>query len=175
MVNRRFLLLSLWVIPLLCGCRAYNMGNQCLFSQDIQTVGVSIAKNHTWRRGYGERLTEAVVREIENRSPYKVVPADRADTVLSIEIVGENKTVTFEDDWADPRELSLGITIKAQWVDRRTQQIRQSQDLNVENLALEISSTSTLIAEAGQSNATSSQKLIEKIAQQIVGMMERPW
>lgn len=157
------------------GCAAYHMGNQTLFSSDVRTVGVSIVGNQTWRRKYGERLTETLIREIENRTPYKVVPASRADTVLKIDIVSENKHVTFENDWADPRELALGMVVKAQWVDRRTQELRQSQDVNLENMALDISVTTPLIAEAGQSNATSSQILMEKLARHIVGMMEVAW
>jgi len=41
--------------------------------------------------------------------------------------------------------------------------------------ALKISATTPLITEFGQSNATSSQILMQKIAQHIVGMMENPW
>ncbi|MDO4571101.1 MAG: LPS assembly lipoprotein LptE [Planctomycetia bacterium] len=160
---------------LFLGCRAYHIGNQGLFSSQVRTVGVSIVGNETWRRGYGERLTEALVREIENRTPYKVVPASRADTELRISIVGEDKSVTFQNDWADPRELSLGMTIKADWLDRRTMELRQSQEIDLDSEALCISVSTPLIAEAGQSNATSSQILMERLARHIVGMMETAW
>ncbi len=157
------------------GCSSYQLGNQGLFPADIRTVGVDMAGNETWRRGYGERLTEALVREIERRTPYKVVPSSRADTVLKVNIVGENKNVTFQNDWADPRELALGMTIEAQWIDRRTQDVRQSQHIDMEQEALKVSATASLITEFGQSNATSSQILMQKIARHIVGMMENPW
>lgn len=173
---KRFLSwLAVSLLLVLEGCSAYHLGNQQLFPADIHTVGVSIVGNETWRRGYGERLTEALVREIEQRTPYKVVEASRAETVLKVTIVGENKTVTFQDDWADPRELTVGMTIKAEWTDRRTDTVRQSQSIDVEQEALRISSTSSLITEVGQSNATTSQTLMQNLARHIVGMMENPW
>jgi len=173
----RTLLLPLLVLAVLLfgGCGTYQLGNQGLFPSDIRTVGVGIAGNETCRRGYGERLTEVLVREIEQRTPYKVVPSSRADTVLKVNIIGENKSVTFQNDWADPRELALGMTIEAQWIDRRTQNLRQSQHIDMAQEALKISATTPLITEFGQSNATSSQILMQKIAQHIVGMMENPW
>ncbi len=157
------------------GCSAYHIGNQQLFPMDIRTVGVSIVGNDTWRHGYGERLTEVLVREIESRTPYKVVEASRADTVLEVNIVGESKSVTFQNDWADPRELALGMSVKARWIDRRTQEVRQSQEIDMEQEALLISATTPLITEVGQSNLTQSQVLMQNLGRHIVGMMEQPW
>lgn len=169
------LLLLVGFLLLLSGCAAYHIGNQGLFPSDVRTVGVSIVGNETWRRGYGERLTEAIVREIENRTPYKVVEASRADTVLEVTITGENKTVTFQNDWADPREISLGMTLRASWTDRRTAEVRQSQDINMEQAALNLSAATPLVTEVGQSNTTSSQALMENLARSIVGLMENKW
>ncbi len=169
------LLLLVGFLLLLSGCAAYHIGNQGLFPSDVRTVGVSIVGNETWRRGYGERLTEAIVREIENRTPYKVVEASRADTVLEVTITGENKTVTFQNDWADPREISLGMTLRASWTDRRTAEVRQSQDINMEQAALNLSAATPLVTEVGQSNTTSSQTLMENLARSIVGLMENKW
>ena len=168
---------TLLFLGLLCagGCASYHFGNQGLFSSQVQTVGVSICGNETWRRGYGERLTEALVREIENRSPYKVVPASRADTVLMVKIVSERKNVTFQNNWMDPREMTMDIVIEAQWIDRRTRELRQSQNINLESLMVQMSAGSLMVAEAGQSNATTSQKILCTLAQQIVGMMEVAW
>lgn len=163
------------VLAIVSGCSTYNIGNQQLFPMDIRTVGVSIVGNDTWRRGYGERLTEVLVREIESRTPYKVVEASRADSVLEVRIVGENKSVTFQNDWADPRELALGMSVEAKWIDRRTQEVRQSQEIDMQREALLISTTTPLITEVGQSNLTQSQVLMQNLGRHIVGMMEQPW
>ncbi|MDO4550524.1 MAG: LptE family protein [Planctomycetia bacterium] len=169
---RSFLILALLISG---GCATYHVGNGNLFSSQVQSVGVSICGNETWRRGYGERLTEALVREINTRTPYKVVPASRADTVLEVKIVSERKNVTFQNKWADPRELTMDVIVEAQWVDRRTNELRQSQNINLESLAVQVSGTSQMITEAGQSNATTSQKIMETLAKQIIGMMEMAW
>lgn len=176
-MQRRFLILTAVCCTLLAlsGCRAYNLGNQGLFPTDIRTVGVSIVANETWRHGYGERLTEALVREIETRTPFKVVPESRADTILKVSIVDENKNVTFQNDWLDPRELLFSMTVQAQWIDRRTMEVRQSQNIDMRQDALAISSSTPLVTEVGQSNATASQAVIQNLAQHIVGMMESPW
>ena len=176
-MRMRFLILTAvsCLLLALTGCQAYNLGNQGLFPTDIRTVGVSIAANETWRHGYGERLTEALVREIETRTPFKVVPESRADTILKVTIVDENKNVTFQNDWLDPRELLFNMTVRVQWIDRRTMEERGAQNFNMREDALTISASAPLVTEVGQSNATTSQTVIQNLAQNIVGMMENPW
>ena len=51
------------------GCTGYQYGNQNLFRPDIRTVHVPIVHSESFRRGLGERLTEAIVKEIELRPP----------------------------------------------------------------------------------------------------------
>lgn len=173
----RFLILTAFccMLSALCGCRAYNLGNQGLFPTDVRTVGVSIVANETWRHGYGERLTEALVREIETRTPYKVVPESRADMLLKVTITDENKNVTFQNDWLDPRELLFNMTVNVQWIDRKTMEERKAQNIDLRQDSLAISSSAPLVTEVGQSNATASQTVIQNLAQSIVGMMENPW
>lgn len=169
---KRYLLL-LMVLFLITGCASYHMGNQSLFSPGVETVGISIAGNDTFRRNLGERLTEALVREIENRTPYKVVPESRADTILNVRVVADEKSVTFLNDYADPREMVIGMSVQAQWIDRRTHSLRQSQ--NIDTHALTISTNTPFIAESGQSVATQQQRVLENLAERIVGMMEIAW
>lgn len=165
------------LVSLACGqgCAAYHIGNHGLFSSQVQTVGISICQNETWRRGYGEQLAYALKREIENRTPYMVVPASRADTVLEIKIVSERKNVTFQNEWADPRELAMDMVVQARWLDRRTQELRQSQNIDLDSTPMQISAGANMVAEAGQSNATTTQKMMETLAQRVVGMMETTW
>src|SRR5262245_24704325 len=56
----------------------------------IRTVRVPIFKNETYRQGLEFKLTDAVIREIEAKTPWKVVPAWRAaDAELTGKIVSE--------------------------------------------------------------------------------------
>ena len=88
-------------VALLPGCASWD-GHFCLFGYTtrplydlgIRTVRVPIFKNFTFRRGLEFQLTEAVIREIESKTPYKVVQeADCADTELIGTIVGRSKAV----------------------------------------------------------------------------------
>src|SRR5687767_8614231 len=88
----------------LTGCAGYQMGNRTLYSPDIRTVYVPMFESNSFRRGLGERLTEAVVKEIELKTPYKVVGSPNADSVLSGIIVSETKRVTVENAFDDPRQ-----------------------------------------------------------------------
>src|SRR5437868_12374198 len=72
---------------LLLGCAGYQIGNRALYRPDIRTVHVPMIQSDSYRRYLGERLTEAVVKEIELRTPYKVVDADSADSVLTVRLV----------------------------------------------------------------------------------------
>ena len=73
------------------GCGRYVMGTQTLYPPDIKTVYVQMFDSTSFRRGLGERLTEAIVKEIESRTPYKVVNSPDADSVLTGRIVNDNK------------------------------------------------------------------------------------
>ena len=53
----------------------------------MRTVSVPIFDNQSFYQDVEFDLTEALVKEIELRTPYKVTGADRADTILQGEIV----------------------------------------------------------------------------------------
>ena len=59
----------------------------------------------SFRRDLGERLTEAVMKQIEEKTPYKVVSDPNADSMLSGRIAQESKRVT--DRRADRRSAGV--------------------------------------------------------------------
>src|SRR5690349_10480305 len=64
------------------------------YDPNIHSVYVPIFKNFTFWRGLEFDLTRAVVREIELKTPYKVVSdPSRADTELTGTIVSFNKNI----------------------------------------------------------------------------------
>jgi len=93
-----------WMLVLLTGCAGYQIGNQTLYPAHIRTVYVPMIESSSFRRNLGERLTEAVVKEIERTTPYKVLGTPNADSVLSARIVGETKRVLIQGRSGDPRE-----------------------------------------------------------------------
>ena len=111
-VNSHRLLLVVALITALNagGCASYQIGNQSLYRPDIRTVYVPMFESESYRRNLGERLTEAVIKEIESKTPYKVVHTPNADSVLSGRIVTETKRVIAKDDNNQPRDKVAQLT-----------------------------------------------------------------
>jgi len=157
------------------GCAGYQLGAQTLFPPDIHTVYVPMFESDSLRRNLGERLTEAVVKEIEKRTPYKVVGSPNADSVLSGRITQERKNVLFGTRNGDVREYELVLVARVSWVNRRGDLVRQMPGVPVPESLVSFSATAHEVPEYGRSMATETQNEIDKLARQIVSMMETPW
>ena len=164
------------LLPLLfCGCAAYQIGNQSLYPLEIHTVSVPVFQSNSFRRNLGERLTEAVVKEIEKRTPYKVVNDPCADSVLTGRIVSERKGVLVPDLTGDAREIEVAMKVQVSWVDRKGRLLRDEQSIPLPAEIADVSATGDVVPEVGQSIATAQQEAICRLAEQIVGLMEKPW
>jgi hypothetical protein len=159
----------------LTGCAGYQIGNQSLYPLEVHTVYVPMFESNSFRRNLGERLTEAVVKEIENRTPYKVVNDPNADSVLTGRIVSENKRVLVPDLTGDAREIQVGMRVEVSWTDRKGRMLRPADSLPCPTEITDVSGTADVVPEVGQSVAVAQQQAICKMAEQIVGLMEKPW
>ena len=169
-LSRMVLLLSL-----LTGCASYRMGSQTLYAPDVQTVYVPMIESDSFRRDFGERLTEAVAKEIDLKTPFKVVGTPDADSILSVRLTGERKRVTIENRNDDPRALELSTNVEVTWLNRRRIPFQPPNSIALPPELIDISQTATLVPEGGQSIVTSQQQAIDRLAQQIVSTMEEPW
>jgi hypothetical protein len=165
----------LLVVLLQAGCAAYRIGNGTLYAPDVQTVFVPMIESESFRRDLGERLTEAVVKEIELKTPYKVVGTPDADSVLSARLVSDTKHVTVENKNDDPRAIEFAMFAEVTWFNRRRQPIAPTANIPIPPPLLAIGQTAPMIAEVGQSVATQQQQAIQRMAEQIVSTMEEPW
>lgn len=94
------------------------------YNRDIRTVYVPIFKNRTFRRGLEFDLTRVVIREIEEKTPYKVVSScDSADTELIGTIVSVNKALVNLNPQNEIREGEMTVGVEVIWRDRRTGEI----------------------------------------------------
>jgi len=150
------------------GCAGYRYGNLQLFRPDVRSVYVPIVESDSLRRGLGLRLTEAIVREIQTRSPYRIASEATADSVLTARITSDRKHVLAENINDDPRELQIDLVAEAVWTTRAGAPLMQ-------RVAVKINDNVAFIPEGGQSMATAQQELIEDLAQQIVDQMEAAW
>ena len=158
------------------GCSAYRVGTNTLYNTEIKTVHVPIFQSDSFRRDMGERLTEAVCKKIEQRTPYKVVHRSRsADSVLSGRLSRESQTVSLVDDYAGTRQKKVELTVYVQWKDSRGNSLRTMSPIAWHDAPIDITTSSDMVAEMGHSYATASQDAIERMADQIVDMMQMPW
>ncbi len=139
-----------------------------LYREDVKTVSVPIFKNKDYRRGVEFALSKAIVNEIEMRTPYKVVPTERADTILEGEIV-EIKVHTLSEDTsaAIPQEQIYDIKVNFTWKDQRTGVILVDRR-NFEQ-------TTTFYPTLGEGEFVGSQTGVEKLALGIVQELQADW
>jgi len=161
------------VIPL--GCAGYQLGNHTLFPQNVRYVHVPVFQSDSLRRNLGERLTEAVIKQIELRTPYKVAGPSVADSVLSGRIISDERRVLVEDLNDNAREMETTLRAQVCWTTARGEQIAQPMVIPLPTALVEVGQSGNYVPETGQSLLTNQQDVIDGLARQIVGMMEVPW
>lgn len=166
---------SLLLVLLACsGCAGYRVGQQALYRPDIHTISVPIFESNSFRRNLGEQLTEAVVKEIQLKTPYRVVSGDRADSVLRGRILYEGKRTIAEDKFDVPRVIEGEMVCQVDWVGPQGELLTNRITVPLADYELRVGQTETFIPEGGQSVATAYQEMIQQNAQQIVEQMEMP-
>ena len=171
------LLVAACGLPLLVsGCAGYQLGNRSLYRADIRTVYVPVFESDSLRRDLGERLTEAVVKEIESKTPFKVLSdPSRADSILTGRIVNERKSVLAETRTDEPRDVEVDLVAVVSWLDRQGFAIAGESSFSLAQQDFSVAQAADYVPEAGQSVSSAQQESIQRIAKQIVSQMELPW
>jgi hypothetical protein len=164
---KRFLrgLLLTGVTLALAGC---GYSSKPPFNSSVRTVCVPVFANKTFRREWEFRLTEAIDKNIEYHTPYKVVARKDADSLLTGEIyqIQENLlTNRFQTDL--PRETQLTIVVNFTWKDLR------SGKIIVERKNFNRSATEA--PQIGERVEDAEQLATERIAAAIVDQMQSDW
>ena len=155
------------------GC-GYNL--QTMYPTEVQTVYVPIAQSNDYRRNLEFRLTESLIKEIEEKTPYKVVDRVQADTILEARIVSLSKHPLNETPTDEPRALQLNLAAEVRWQDLRNGVVlMEPRQVPVPDSLHKVVGTARFVPEVGQSFATGSQQAIDRIAERIVAMMEEQW
>lgn len=162
------------IVVLTAGCASYRIGNGTLYAPDVATVYVPMIESDSFRRDLGERLTEAIVKEIQLKTPFKVVGTPDADSVLAARLVSDTKRVVVENQNDDPRVEELALYVDVNWYNRRREPLGPPASIPLPP-GLGINQAEPMIAEAGQSVAMQQQQAIQHLAEQIVSTMEEPW
>ncbi len=164
------------LLLVMSGCAGYQVGQQMLYRPDIQTVHVPVFESNSYRRNLGERLAEAVAVEIDSKTPYRVVSASRADSVLRGRILSEGKRVIAEDKYDVPRVIETDMLVEIDWVGPQGELLSHTITIPLDQYDLRVGVGEQFIPESGQSVATAQQDVVQQVAQQIVEQMEMaPW
>lgn len=139
-----------------------------LYRPDVHTVAVPIFQSTDYHRGVEFQLTKAVVNQMELHSPYKVVPRERADTILEGEIVSVKVTTLSSDTRsALPQEQLMDVTINFVWKDLRNGRIL------CERRGFE--QTASYFPTLGEGQFTGTQDASERLALAIVQELQTDW
>jgi hypothetical protein len=126
-IHRPAALLTLVVFTLLMPMAActsnpsqgYSSG--AMYSSKFRSVAVPLFKNNGTDRAVQFQLGDALVKEFEQMTPYKVTSEGRADTVLrgTIRAVTMNM-VSQSLGTGLPEEMAFGVTVDFEWLDMKT-------------------------------------------------------
>ncbi len=108
----------------LAGCAAdptMGWSTASAWPQGIRTVAVNLPDNTTANRRVDYEFIDALIKEIEARTPYKVTAPDRADTILTGRIRRvDHKQLSKSSLTGLSEEVTVSVTIDLTWTDLRT-------------------------------------------------------
>lgn len=168
MVRRLTQVIMLAIATQSIGCAGYHLGNQYLYRSDIRTVHVMMFESVSDRRFLGQRLTEAVIKNVELNTPLTITDPQIADSFIRGRIIADNKRVAGKSIDDDPRTLQIAWVVEIDWVDRAGVPLMQLQSVKFNRDA-------EFVPEGGQSMATAQQRIIEQVARDVVSQMQMPW
>lgn len=154
------MLAALVLAPAGCGYSA-----KPLYRTSVKTISVPIFRNKSYSRDWEFRLTEAICKNIEYRTPFKVTQGQRADTELTGEIITVDQDVlTRRFNLNLPRESQITVAVNFQWKDLRTGRILIKRG--------NFSRSATDIPQLGERAQDATQLAIERLAEAIVEQLQ---
>jgi len=161
------LIMIILVGTMLSGC-GYTI--RAPFDKSVKTVFVPVFRSQSYRRDLNLNLCEMVQKEIMQRSPYKVVGRpEGADTILEGTINFADKNTVVENPFNLPRELNATVSVAVKWTHNPPTEAEKSKPPTT------VSETVNFVPEVGETALTAFYRVNQRLAAQIVDMMEQPW
>ena len=149
------------------GC-GYHAGE--LFDTSIQSVAVPIFENRTFYREMEFKLSEALTKQIEQRTPYKVVGEAGADTVLTGTVTRvEKKLLSRQLKTGLPQEVQVVVVASFEWKDLRSGRILRRRT-RIQGTGEHIPTLP-----AGEPFEVARHAAIDELAREIVSVMREDW
>ncbi len=158
------------LLAVVCWMVGCGYSHQGLYDANVRTVSVPIFKNKTFHRDMEMRLTEALKKRIESRTPYKVTGSGSADTILTGTIVAiHTNSLSRDFDTGLVQEGQVTVTVDIEWKDLRDGKILRKRR--------SVTGTGKYVPKrgVGEPVEVAYHQAIEELSWQILAVMRRDW
>lgn len=162
------------VLPLfLGGCasdptQGYSFNSS--FDSSVRTVFVPTFQNSTYTRGIESELTEAIVKEIQRSTPWRVTGESDAQTTLSGSITDTRlRELSFGRDTGYSQELDFEITTEFSWKENRSGKVLAARKNFI------AADTFTPARGVGERIESGQHGAVQKLARDIVAELRSRW
>jgi len=161
----RWFVIGVTLASMAGGC---GYSNDSLYRKNIRSVYVEMFESKEFRRGIEFQMTEALRKQIDRQTAYKNAPREKADTILSGEILEWRESSLGHDfTFALPRQTAATLAIRYRWQDMRTGKLLVDQPRLI--------TTVEYVRPAGETVYNARDDAVNKLARKVVNGMETPW
>jgi len=140
------------------------------YDETVRTVAVPVFENETLFPGLESQLSEAVAKEIQRATPWRVAARASADTELTASLTGaEYRTLSTTRGIGLSEEQAFTITVRFHWRDART------GETLVARRRFSASATSIQARPTGERVEVGQREAIEELARAIVRELRSDW
>lgn len=154
----------------LSGCATTGYTAEPLFPSDVHTVALDILANRTFYRGVEFDLSEALAKELELRTPYKIASHGAADTLITGTISSVQQNVLSRTHVAGmPQEVQVTIAAGFEWKDQRSGKVLRKR--------ARVVGTGEYVPTqpVGEPFELAQHKAVEELAREMVSIMAVDW
>jgi len=169
----QFAFLLMAILGIMHGCATdptEGYSTETNYPTTVGSLAIPIFDNPTFYRGLEFDLTDALIKEIQTHTPYKITTQSKADSVLS----GQIRHVELRQLSKSPltgltEEAIVRVTIDFQWRDLRTNKILMERSSFTGHGLFVPSAPTGEPIEIGQLSA------IQLLVREVVGEMQAEW
>lgn len=171
--------LATWLVMIsagvlgIAGCASdpkdgYSWGSS--YDRNVRTVSVPIFANTTFSRGLEAELTDAIIKQIQAQTPWRVAPVGEAQTELSGSIVESRlRQLSTNRDTGLAQELSVELTVDFSWRDKRSGKVLLSRK------SFTASESFVASRPVGEPIETGEHAAVQRLARDIVSELRSNW
>ncbi len=148
--------------------RGYALGSA--YDDSIRTIAVPIFQNNTIERGLETSLTDAIIKQIQTRTPWRIARPDNADTTLTGALTQHRLSQLSQTPGTGlVQEQGVTLSIRYEWVDNRTGDILSARAA--------FSATSTFVPQRGIGERLehAEREAIDELARDLVEQLRARW